>query len=108
MKIKRYEIFLANLDPTIGSEINKARPVVVVSDNAMNKTLNTVVVCPLTTKIHPAWRSRIQIVCAEKEAEIAVDQIRSISKNRLINRIDKLNPQKAALLRQTITEMYGG
>ena len=51
----------ANLDPVIGSEISKTRPVVVVSDDMMNRNLNTVVVCPLTTSIHPRWRSRIQI-----------------------------------------------
>jgi len=107
MKIKRYEIYLANLDPTLGSEINKTRPVVIVSDDAMNNTLNTLVVCPLTTKLHLMWRSRIQINCAKKEAEIAVDQIRTISKSRLIKKIDKLTNQDATLLRQTITEMYG-
>ncbi|MDH3327545.1 MAG: type II toxin-antitoxin system PemK/MazF family toxin [Gammaproteobacteria bacterium] len=108
MILKRYEVYLANLDPTIGSEINKTRPVVIVSDDAMNKSLNTLVVCPLTTKLHPMWRSRIQIVCSNKDAEIAVDQIRTISKKRLTKKIDKLSAQNAALLRQIITEMYGG
>lgn len=89
------------------SEINKTRPVVLVSDNAMNKILNTIVTCPLTTKLHPMWRSRIQIKCDKKDAEIAIDQIRTISKARLIKKIDKLPNQNAALLRQTITEMYG-
>ncbi len=59
MTISRYEMYVANLDPTIGSEIRKTRPVVVVSDDVMNKALETVVVCPLTSKLHPAWRSRI-------------------------------------------------
>ena len=63
MIIKRYEIYLANLDPTIGSEIRKTRPIVVVSDDLMNKTLATIVACPLTTKLHPGWRSRIQTIC---------------------------------------------
>lgn len=107
MKFGRYEIYLANLDPVVGSEINKTRTVVIVSDDAMNNTLNTLVICPLTTKLHAMWRSRIQVICAKKEAEIAVDQIRTISKSRLIKKIDKLTTQNAALLRQTITEMYG-
>ncbi len=107
MTISRYEVYLANLDPTIGSEIRKTRPVVLVSDDAMNKALETVVVCPLTSKLHPAWRSRIQIQCAGKPAEIAVDQIRTISKRRLIKKLDKLVAQDATLLRQLITEMYG-
>lgn len=107
MKVKRYGIYLASLDPTIGSEINKTRPVVIVSDMLMNKTLNTIVTCPLTTKLHPKWRSRIQIICAKKNSEIAVDQIRTLSKARLIKKIDELSAQDAALLRQIITEMYG-
>jgi len=107
MTISRYEIYVANLDPTVGSEIRKTRPVVVVSDDVMNKILETVVACPLTSKLHPAWRSRIQIQCAGKPAEIAVDQIRTLSKHRLINKLDKLASQDATLLRQLITEMYG-
>ena len=107
MIIKRYEIYLANLDPTIGSEIRKTRPIVVVSDDLMNKTLATIVACPLTTKLHPGWRSRIQTICDEKPAEIAVDQIRTISKLRIIKKLGKLAPQEATLLRQLITEMYG-
>jgi len=107
MKLRRYEIHLANLDPTIGSEIRKTRPVVIVSDDMMNRFLDTVVVCPLTTKRHPLWRSRIQVSCAGKNAEIAVDQIRTISKQRLIKKIDKLENQTASELRQVITSMYG-
>jgi len=107
MTITRYEIYLANLDPTVGSEIRKTRPVVVVSDDLMNKILETVVACPLTSTLHPAWRSRIQIQCAGKPAEIAVDQIRTISNRRLIKKLDKLAEQDATLLRQLITEMYG-
>ena len=58
---QRYGIYMANLDPTIGSEINKTRPVVILSDDGMNKFLATVVACPLTTQIHMGWRSRMQI-----------------------------------------------
>lgn len=107
MNVKRYEIYCADLNPTVGSEICKTRPVVVVSQNAMNKYLETVVVCPLTSKLHPAWRSRLQISCAGKQGEIAVDQIRSISKSRLRQRIDRLSRTDAAQLRRMITEMYG-
>ena len=107
MIIKRYSIYLANLDPTIGAEIRKTRPVVIVSDNLMNKFLKTVVVCPLTTNLHPRWRGRIQTQCEGKNAEIAVDQIRTISKLRLIKKIDSLPNAEAKILRQLITEMYG-
>jgi mRNA interferase MazF len=106
-QISRYEIFLANLNPSIGSEIEKTRPVVVVSQNEMNKYLETIVICPLTTSIHPKWRSRIPTTCENKPAEIAVDQIRTISKKRLIKKIDSLNQIDAKKVRQLITEMYG-
>jgi len=107
MIIKRYEIYLANLDPTVGSEIRKTRPVVIISDNLMNKMLSTVVACPLTTKLHSKWRSRVQVVCAGKKAEIAVDQIRTLSKSRLIKQLDTIKADHALILRQLITEMYG-
>jgi mRNA interferase MazF len=104
---KRYEIYFADLNPTIGSEICKTRPVVIISENAMNKYLETVVVCPLTSKIHVKWRTRLQISCAGKQSEIAVDQIRTISKKRLKKKIDQLSASQASQLRRIITEMYG-
>ena len=107
LNIKRYEIYFADLNPTIGSEIKKVRPVVIISQDEMNKHLETVVVCPLTSKIHKKWRTRLQIKCANKNAEIAVDQIRTIRKQRLQNKIDKLSNIKAAQLRKLITDMYG-
>ena len=107
MKVNRNEIYYADLNPTIGGELKKIRPVVVVSKTEMNRYLHTVVVCPLTTKLHPKWRSRIQTKCDQKEAEIAVDQIRTISKKRLKNRIDELSSEDAVKLRNLITEMYG-
>lgn len=107
MNIKRYEIYYADLNPTIGSEIKKIRPVVIVSQDEMNKYLETVVVCPLTLKIHTQWKSRLQIKCAKKNAEIAVDQIRTISKQRLKKKIDQLSRDRAAQLRKLITDMYG-
>ena len=107
MNIERYGIYLADLNPTHGSELNKVRPVVVISMDEMNAALETVVVCPLTTRLRPRWRSRIQISCASKKAEIAVDQIRTLSKSRFQKRIDTLSENSALQLRQLISEMYG-
>jgi mRNA interferase MazF len=106
-QVERYCVYLADLDPVRGREIAKTRPVVVVSQDEMNRNLDTVVVCPLTTKLHPRWRSRIQVVCARRKAEIAVDQIRTLSKERLGKRLDELAPAEAAQLRRLISEMYG-
>ena len=73
----------------------------------MNLHLDTIVVCPLTKKLHPKWRSRIKIKCSGQAAEIAVDQIRTISKKRLKQKADKLSSKEALQLKQLITEMYG-
>ncbi len=105
--VDRYAIHIADLDPTRGREIAKQRPVVVVSLEAMNRNLDTVVVCPLTTTLHPRWRSRLQIICAGRRAEIAVDQIRTISTERLGRKIDALDAAIAVRLRRLISEMYG-
>ena len=104
---QRYAIYLADLDPAVGGEIRKVRPVVVVSRNEMNRFLDTVVVCPLASVLHPRWRGRLQVRCAGKDAEIAVDQIRTISKRRLRQRLDRLPVADCAQLRRLVTEMYG-
>ncbi|MBF0468972.1 MAG: type II toxin-antitoxin system PemK/MazF family toxin [Desulfamplus sp.] len=107
LNFKRYEIYFADLNPSTGSEISKIRPVVIISQDEMNKYLETLVICPLTSKLHSRWRSRIQIQCGDKKAEIAADQIRTISKLRLKNKIGRLSSSEAAQLRKLITDMYG-
>ena len=105
--VERYGIYLADLNPTRGAEIAKTRPVVVVSREEMNRFLGTIVVCPLTTRLHPRWRSRIPVTCARRRAEVAVDQIRTVSKDRLGKRLDHLSAADAARVRRLIVEMYG-
>jgi len=107
MTVKRHDIVLVGLDPVIGSEMAMTRLSVVVSADEMNDALATVVVCPLTTKLHPRWRSRIQITSSGKRAEVAVDQIRTVSKQRIVRRIDRLKAKSAVELRRVISEMYG-
>lgn len=104
---QRYAIYMADLDPAVGGEIRKVRPVVVVSRDEMNRFLDTIVVCPLTSVLHPRWRGRLQVRCAGKDAEIAVDRIRTISKRRLRQRLDRLPAADCAQLRRLVTEMYG-
>jgi mRNA interferase MazF len=105
--VKRYEILWAHLDPTLGAKMAKSRPVVVVSLDALNDHLRTVTVCPLTSQLHPNWRTRIQVRVAKRRAEVAVDQIRTISKARLGKKLGMLTPTDASALRRLITEMYG-
>jgi mRNA interferase MazF len=105
--MKRYEIYWARLDPVKGSELGKTRPCVIVSLDALNAALPTVVVCPLTTVLRPAWRTRLPVIGAGKPADVCVDQIRTVSKTRLTRKIGTLKPDDAAALRELLTEMYG-
>ena len=85
----------------------KTRSAVIVSLDVLNRRLQTVTVCPLTSEVHPTWRSRLQVRCGGRPAEVAVDQIRTVSKLRLGDRIGSLSKGEAATLRRVITEMYG-
>jgi mRNA interferase MazF len=105
--MKRYEIRWASLDPVRGSELAKTRPAVIVSLDELNQRLETVTVCPLTSTLHPAWRTRLQVQCGGRRAEIAVDQIRTISKSRVGAKVGSLSTADASALRRLITEMYG-
>lgn len=105
--IERYGVYWVNPDPGTGSEILKTHPAVVVSDQLMNHYLHTIVVCPITSRIHPAWPSRLQTMATGNMSEIAVDQIRTISKQRIGNRIGFIEETTAEQLRHVITQMYG-
>lgn len=85
----------------------KTRPAVIVSLDELNDRLQTLTVCPCTTQLHPTWRSRLQIQAGGQPTEIAVDQIRTISKFRLGRKIGQLSDRDATALRRLITEMYG-
>ena len=104
--IQRYGVYWVCLDPTLGREVTKTRPCVVVSMNEMNQSGGMSVVCPVTSKIHPQWRSRLQFICAGNPAEIMVDQIRAVSANRFGTKIDTLSPEVAEALRGLIAQMY--
>lgn len=105
--MKRYEVRWATLDPVEGSEMARTRPVVVVSLDVLNERLSTVTICPLTSSLHPGWRTRVPVRVGQRDAEIAVDHIRSISKSRLGRKLDKLTDADALALRLVITEMFG-
>jgi mRNA interferase MazF len=85
----------------------KTRPVVIVSLDELNDLLQTVTVCPITSQLHPVWRCRLPVRCDGRPAEIAVDQIRAVSKTRLGSRIGSFSADEASALRRLITEMFG-
>jgi mRNA interferase MazF len=84
--VKRFEIWNVGLNPTIGSEINKTRPCLIVSPNEANKHLNTVIIVPLTSKSKP-YPTRLNCEFKGKEGQLVIDQIRSIDKTRLIEKL---------------------
>ncbi len=105
--MKRGEIYWIRLDPAEGSEIGKTRPCVIVSMDFLNDALPTVVVCPLTSTIRPAWRTRLQVKCAGRRADVCAEQIRTVSKRRLGAKLGTLTDTEATALRQLLSEMYG-
>ena len=106
MKVFRGFIYWIGLDPTQGAEMSKVRPAVVISDNSMNEFGKTVVLCPITSTLHPNWKSRIQIKFAGRKYEVAVDQIRVFSKARIGAKLDELNPSSLLDLKSVISVMY--
>jgi mRNA interferase MazF len=105
MEINQYQIILVNLDPTIGSEIKKTRPCVVISPNEMNKYLNTVVIAPMTTS-SKSYPTRIEIKHDNKIGWIVLDQIRTIDKQRIVRDLGRLTKSEINELKSVLKETY--
>lgn len=105
MEINQYQIFLVNLDPTIGSEIRKTRPCVVISPNEMNKYLHTVVIAPMTTS-SKNYPTRFEIKHDNKMAWIVLDQIRTIDKQRIIKPLGRLSKPEIKEVKSIIKETF--
>jgi mRNA interferase MazF len=105
MEIKQYNIVLVNLDPTIGSEIKKTSPCVVISPDEMNKYLDTIVIAPLTSqsKIYP---TRIKVEHNNKTGWVVIDQIRTIDKQRIVKILDHLTDKEISFVKQILKETY--
>src|SRR5205085_2734663 len=86
MVVKRFDVFLINLDPTVGSEIKKTRPCLIISRNEMNRYINTVIVAPMTSK-GTSYPTRVPCKFKGKEGQIVLDQIRTVDKIRLVKRL---------------------
>ena len=104
MVVGQYQVFLINLNPTIGREIKKTRPCLVVSPNEMNKYIGTVIIAPLTTKSHD-YPSRVPVTFLDKQARIVLDQIRTVDKRRLIKRIGKIDARTIARVKRLLSAM---
>lgn len=101
----RFEVWLVNLDPTQGSEINKTRPCVIISPNELNRYLRTITVAALTSS-QRAYPSRIDCHFQGKEGQIALDHIRSIDKMRLVRRLGVLDTDTAQEVCVRLGELF--
>jgi mRNA interferase MazF len=105
MEVKQYQIILVNLEPAIGSEINKTRPCVVISPDEMNRHLRTVVIAPMTTS-SKNYPTRVEIRHENKTRWIILDQIRTIDKHRIIKDLGKLSRPEIRELKAVLKETY--
>ena len=105
MGLKQYSVVLVNLDPTIGREIQKTRPCVVVSPRELNDNLNTVVIVPLTTSLNN-YPTRVQIKFDDKQGRMAVDQIRTIDSKRILKKLGQITPNEVKNLKEVIKQTY--
>jgi mRNA interferase MazF len=103
--ICRFDVLLISLDPTQGAEIKKTRPCVVISPNEMNKYIRTLIVAPMTSKIK-TYPTRIPLTFSGQKGTIALDQIRTIDKSRVIKKLGVLAPKTALQVLATLEEMF--
>ena len=106
MDPRQYERWVASPDGATGPEIQKTRPVVVVSPDSMNRHPGTVVIRPLTSRLHETRPSRLQVACAGRPGEVAVDQIPTLNKERFVRPTDSLADADARRLRSIIRDLY--
>ena len=92
MVVNRFDVYLINLDPTVGSEIQKTRPCLIISPDEMNRHIRTVIVAPMTTA-GMDYPTRVSCKFKKKKGQIVLDQIRTIDKTRLVKKLGSINPE---------------
>lgn len=105
MVVRQFDVFLISLDPTVGREIQKKRPCLVISPDEMNRHLGTVLVAPMTTKTH-RYPTRVACRFQAKTGEIVLDQIRAVDRSRLVRRLGRINPATQEDVLAVLSEMF--
>ena len=105
MEIRQYQIVLVNLDPTIGSEMKKTRPCVVISPDEMNKYLQTIVIAPMTSNSKP-YPTRVEVKHNKTKGWVVLDQIRTIDRKRIVKTFDSLTEKEINKVKTIIHETY--
>src|SRR3989339_1814078 len=101
----RFDVYYVNLDPTIGGEIKKTRPCIIISPNEMNYNISTVIIAPLTSRLRN-YPTRVPCKVEGKQGQIVLDQIRTVDKIRLIKRIGTLNILTRTKILNVLKEMF--
>ena len=104
MVISQYDVFLVNLDPTLGHEIKKTRPCLIVSPDEMNRHISTVIIAPMTTRSR-AYPTRVDVVFQRKSAWIVLDQIRTVDRKRLVKKLGAITGPAILNVKATLSEM---
>lgn len=104
MVVSQYDVFLINLDPTIGHEIKKTRPCLVISPDEMNASISAVIIAPMTTATRP-YPTRVKTIFKKKTGYIVLDQIRTVDKARLVKKLGQINIEAVTSVKSVIREM---
>ncbi len=105
MELNQYQIVLVNLDPTIGSEMKKTRPCVIISPNEMNKYLQTIVIAPMTSN-SKRYPTRVEVKHNSTKGFVVLDQIRTIDKNRIVKTFERLSDTEIKHVKSVIKETF--
>ena len=105
MVVKRFDVYLINLDPTIGTEIRKTRPCVVISPDEMNRHVGTVIVAPMTTKGRQ-YPTRVSCRFGGKDGQVVLDQLRTIDKVRVVKKLGRLSKHTQKAVLATLAEIF--
>jgi len=105
MEVNQYQIVLVNLDPTIGSEIKKTRPCVVISPDEMNLHLRTIIIAPMTTS-SKNYPTRVKIKHNKKDGQVVIDQIRTIDKRRIVKMLGEISIKEIKEIKAVIRETF--
>lgn len=104
VELNQYEVVLVNLDPTIGSEIQKTRPCLILTPNEMNRHLQTITVAPMTTQKRD-YPTRIPVFIEKKQGWVVLDQIRTIDRNRVIKKLGQISKDEVVQCKKVIRQM---
>lgn len=103
--MRRFDVYLVNLDPTVGVEIQKTRPCLIISPDELNDYIQTVIIAPMTTRAR-AYPSRVATRFDGKDAQIVLDQIRTVDKRRLVKHLGRISPTSQVNVLIVLAELF--